>query len=1544
VDPDYKKYRFNLHEYFFGKSLDKVRPGGLLTFITSRFTMDKVDDKARAYLMDRADLIGAIRLPQTAFKENAGTEVVTDVLFFRKKIPGEETTGKRWSELKEVKTPEGPFHINEYFADHPEMILGKNSGQGSMYGKNEYTVLPLEGNIEEHFANAVENLPGNVYSIARQAPEVQKKAIVERDFNPTNKKEGGLYLSDQGEIMIVESGSGIPLRTAKDIGEHGKSWLKGYLGIRDAVKMSHYDQLNDGPWETSLGDLQRRYKEFVKTYGRVNQYTTYESKEIDEDGNEVKVERRRYKYGHLFKNDIEFPLVTSLEIETETGDIIDGPALSGRTLKKPTPREIRTAPDALAVSLDTIGRLDPEHIGGLLNKPASVVIEQLGDLIYGDPSRDAHILADEYLSGDVVAKLEEARIAAESDPQYQRNVEALIKVQPLPLTPMQVTVNLGAPWVPTEIVTDFAHEILGLPHQTIVTYNPTDNSWEIGISEGEAHGYVRRRRGGRQVLKKQQLRGATSEWSTPQRGSNEIMESVLNNKTIKVTYTDEEKKVHVDVTATAAANDVAKKMKARFKNWVWEDTGRAKELIDLWNSTKNNIAPRKFDGSHLTTPGVTLSWKWHDHQKRVIWRIIQAGNTYINHAVGAGKTAAYIAAGMEMKRMGLISKPIYSVPRSVLQQFANEFQELYPMANIMVADEENFHTENRRRFIAQATLNNPDAIIITHSALGLLRMREENIAPVRDAVLNELRDALADLEESDAGRIRIKQMEKRIDKAQQRFDSMIQKGDNVVTFEDMGADFIFIDEAHLFRKLDFTTNRQAKGIDPVGSQRAMDLYIKTKWLEGQKPGRSYVFGSGTPVTNTIGELYTVMRYFMEEEMEKEGIRHFDAWANIFGEVRTDPEMNAAGRYEMVERFSKFVNVPEMMARVRTFMDVVTMSQLAGLVSRPPIRGGTPEIVITPSSDALKKYQREELQPRIETSRAWKPSKDQPGNPDPLINIITDGRLASIDMRFVRSVPNDPNSKLNRWIDGIIEGYKETASNDYLDESGKPSGVKGAAQICFYNLGFGSSVAQRRGFDARAWVTKRFREEGIPLKEVAWFDDYNQPGKKDAKNAMVKELRNGTKRILIGSAKTMGVGLNVQRRLAQEHYLDPPWYPADVEQPDGRILRQGNQNREVVMKRYATKGSYDGTQWQMVARKSKAIEDAFLGENVRELEDISESSQYEMASALASGDERAIRVAGLKGEIENLRNLQSAHYGSQRQLEYDKSSNESAIKYQRKRIKELEEAETKVPEYVSDITGKVGNKTYTDKREFGEAIIQAYKAQMANSERGNESKKIGEINDLPLFFRTWGEGRVGTSGYHQALNLRITPNVDYDIEEGEMWIADPNLSPGGLVRKLVNKLNGLSSETSTHEGQLREYEDSQKKVLARLGIPFPMAQELNQKISELAQLEGELLSESAAATAADAAQRKAEGRQTEADVAKEAREALQKRKNKKTAEGKGSSKSEEEEVEPETGEGPSVYSLIPLAIPFLMGRGEKDKKKTYPPRPETPSYLPPGLGR
>jgi hypothetical protein len=935
------------------------------------------------------------------------------------------------------------------------------------------------------------------------------------------------------------------------------------------------------------------------------------------------------------------------------------------------------------------------------------------------------------------------------------------------------------------------------------------------------------------------MRSSTSEWGTADRGANEILEAVLNNASLVIKRTEREDGVTrtwTDPAATAAVNDIAKRMRERFSSWVWEDAERATALLSLYNHSFNNLAGRRFDGSHLSLPGISLKYKLYDHQKRAIWRIIQTGNTYLAHAVGAGKTIEMIAAGMEMKRLGLINKPLYVVPNHMLQQFANEFQDLYPLAHIMVADEENFHTDNRRRFVAQATLNKPDAIVMTHSSFELLRMKPETIAPVREAVIQELRDALAELEQDkQTNRIRISRMQKRIEQTEQRFDSMIaEEGkDNVVTFEEMGVDFLFVDEAHNFRKLDFTTNRQTKGIDPVGSRRAMDLYIKTQWLDSQKPGRSHVFASGTPVTNTLGELYSLMRFFMEAQMDEEGIRYFDAWANMFGVVKPGYEMNAAGRYEVVERFSQFVNVPELMSRVRTFMDVLTMSHLGAFVKRPDIKGGHPEVVITPASEELRRYQQEVLLPRIAQSKAWKPNPFEKGNPDPLINIITDGRLASLDMRFVTNTGNDPNSKLNKFIDGIIESYNNTKDNEYLDANDKVEGVKGSGIICFYNHGFGAMVAKKRGFDARAWFMQRLKAAGIPASDVAWIDDYDTAPKKEA---MFKEMREGKKRILIGSAKKMGTGLNVQKRLIAEHYLDPPWYPSDVEQPDGRIIRQGNQNKAVDIRRYATKGSYDATMWQMVSRKSKFIEQSFAGDaSVRKLEDISEASQYEMAAALASGDERAIQLAGLRADVERLSRLQEAHHQEQVRLARDKRSHEATLTYQKVRINELKEAVEKAP-YIKDIEGKIGKQTFDKRMEFGEALKKAYN-EMA-LKHGREKKSVHEIGTLNghsleiSVFRTHHGPLI-------KLFASLTPAVQYEIETTSQFTDE---DPQGLVQRIINRFNGVSGELRNAERYQEEAGMELAKINKRLGAPFEYEQELGEKVAEVAQLERELAGE------------------------------------------------------------------------------------------------------
>jgi N12 class adenine-specific DNA methylase len=1449
TDPDYKKNKFSLHDFFFAKTIDKVRPGGLLAFVTSRYTMDKLDDKARAYLSERADLLGAIRLPQTAFKQHSGTEVVTDVIFLRKRAEGEapalsgvEGGGHAWGKTADIQIGDQTKQINEYFAAHPEMVLGTHVTERGQFSQNDYSVKPLEGDIEQLFAAAVQNLPANVYSAMRQDPKTIKQVVVERDFSPKNKKEGGVYLSDKSGIMRVENGSGVSLSSMVKLSAKEQVWLTDYIPLRDLMKQARFDQFNDAGWEKSLKELNKAYDAFVKKHGNIKDFTLKVKTELDEDGNEQKVESRNYKWEKTANIDVEGSLVLALEQINDDGDISKASFLTGRTVMKPVrSTNPQSMGDALALSLDEIGMLDLDHIAGLMKMSRTEAIEALGDMIYETPSGE-HLLADEYLSGDVVTKLAEAEQAARSDEKFRANVKALTEVQPKPLTPGQITAGLGMAWMPTDIVGEFAQEVLNLNIK--VERHAATNTWKVTMGNAPAKGYGRRASSKKQGV--QSLRSSTAEWGTADRGANEILDAVLNQRPLRITVRDLDGKVSADPAATARVNEIADNMRTEFRSWIWTDAERAGEMLDLYNKKYNNLAPRRFDGSHLTLPGIATKYKLHPHQKRAIWRMIQTGNTYLAHAVGAGKTLEMIAAGMEMKRLGLINKPLYVVPNDQLSQWSAEFMDAYPLASIMVADELNFDLKNRKRFMAQAAMNAPDAIIITQSALGKLRMKPESVAPVKEKMLNAMREALTEAQDDDAPRHLISKMEKMIENAEQRFDSIVEdgKGDNIITYEELGVDFLFVDEAHKFRKLDFTTVQQVKGIDPVGSRTALDLFLKTNWMEHQKPGRSHVFASGTPVTNTMGELYNVMRFFMEEEMERDDIGHFDAWAAMFGQTAMDYELNAAGKYEPVSRFAKFNNLPELMKRVRTFMDVLTSSHLGAYVVRPDIKGGKPNMIIATPSDELKAYQTNVLQPRMQRARDWKPTPDQPGNPDPIINIITDGRLSSIDMRLVGSTKNDPDSKLNRVIDEIIRVYKDTKDNKYNGVDGKPSAIKGGTQVVFYNHGFGANVAKSRGFDARAWINQRLKAAGIPAGEVAWFDEYDTSAKQ---LSVMKDMREGRKKIIIGHANSLGVGKNLQTRLYALHYIDPPWYPSAVEQAHGRIIRQGNQNTEIEANWYSTKGSYDSTMWQMVGRKGRFIEQAFMGDdNLRTMEDVSEVSQYEMARALSSGDERVIKLVGLQADIERYSRLKEAHFQQQSQMRGDKNTAEWNISYEQKSIAKLKEAVKAVGGYVSgsSFKGVVEKRTIDKAGEFGEAVVAAYNQAVLdlqnqfpdNSYKGvwTDSQQYGSINGMPLVASV--AMSAVTTQYSNI--IQITDNVPSEIDTN-MMMYPQGTDGAGLARRIFNRLNDVSDSLRRTESNLAEDETKLKQLIKRIGAPFEHEAAFNEKIAELSQLQAEL---------------------------------------------------------------------------------------------------------
>jgi uncharacterized protein (TIGR02594 family) len=1430
-----KHYTFSLHDFFFAKTLDKVRPGGMVAFITSSYTLDKLNDKARQFMAERADLIGAIRLPQTAFAQNAGTSVTTDVIFLRKREVGAEPGGESWLGMEEITTPDGPVLVNEYYARHPDMVLGETRIAGSTDANGRHingivpggTVVIARGDqsieaLDQAFQAAAERLPQGVYSSVRATPEAQQQAVIEREFNPKAQKEGQLYLNDRGDLMVRQDGMGVGIQAiAPKLTDADQAWLKGYVGLRDALNQARLSQYQGGNWEQDLAALNTTYDRFVQQFGPITAFKLRNKKAgVDEDGEPIIENKRELIHAARLALDVDNPIMRALEATNEAGVIKKGRFLTDRLINTPLTREVKTLGDALGVSLDSKGKLDLADIAERMQLTVEQAIEGLGTLIYQNPGQNgAWEMADAYLSGDVVAKLAEARAIADHSPIYKRNVEALEKVQPPPLGPTQVRVKLGAPFVPAEIVTDFLRTVMGETEQT-VRHDPASGVWTVSGATGKGS---------------RNRRSVSDEWGTEDRSALELLEDILNNKTLVVKKTDENRKSYTDQNATAQLNDVAERLRSRFSNWVWTDTDHAARLLDIYNTRYNNLAPRVFDGSHLTLPGLTATFKPHPHQLRAVWRIIQTGNTYAAHAVGAGKTFDMIAAGMEQRRLGLIRRPMYVVPNHMLEQFSSEFQQFYPLANIMVADKENFHTENRRRFMGQVAMNDPDAVIITHSAFGLLKVNEESVRPLRDEILSDLQSAIEDTDD----RISRSKLEKMLEQAGRQFDRITNTTgkDAAVGLEDLGVDFLFVDEAHQFRKVSFTANLAVKGIDPQGSFRAIDLFVKTRILNAQRPGRAFVFASGTPVTNTMGELFTLQRFFDDAGMRRDGLHTFDGWASMFGEALTLPEAGPSGRYEPVTRFARFVNIPELMSRIRQFMDVLTADQLGGIVNLPDLEGNKPNLVVVPATPELQAYMKNVLEERIRISKDWKPSKEQPGNPDPLINIITDGRLAALDPRFFNPrLPKNIPSKLNAMIDGIISEYKALQKEKFTDpETKQPAAIAGATQMVFFNVGFGDGIRNSRGFDAKTAIMDRLAKAGIPAREVAWFQDATTD---EQKETIFRKMRSGELKILFGSAKQMGTGVNAQNRLKVLHYFDPPWYPADVTQPHGRILRQGNQNESVRIHWYATKGTYDTTMWQMVARKQRFIDQALSGDaSVRSLEDISEASQFEMAAALASGDQRIVQLAVLTQEVERLNMLQQAHQNQQFTLRSEKRSTESSITSRESYLVWTKEAAKLVPEYQMFKQGQVGKQSFTDKQrtELGDALIDSFNKLVQDNITTKDSGPLllGKVNGFEVFYqRSYAISNSDLYVKIGSVNMAVE-----SIGSGEL-----DVSSTGLITKIVNQINGIHRRVQNEEADIATLKTQLKQISKKLGAPFEYGNELIEKAAERAQLQQVLLDE------------------------------------------------------------------------------------------------------
>lgn len=1077
-------------------------------------------------------------------------------------------------------------------------------------------------------------------------------------------------------------------------------------------------------------------------------------------------------------------------------------------ISPPAAPVITSATDALAVVLNERGRVDIDHIAELLHRDCDAVISDLDDAIFRAPADGSWHTSDAYLSGPVRTKLTTAQSAAELDPAFRRNVEALEVVQPADLRPSDITARLGAPWIPASDVIEFVRETMGT--EIRIHHMPELGSWTV---EARQLGYSA---------------AGTSEWGTSRRHAGELLADALNSRVPQIFDTfkdaDGERRV-LNVVDTEAARDKLQKIKETFQTWVWSEPDRTDRLARVYNDRFNNIAPRRFDGAHLQLPGACSAFSLYGHQKRGIWRIISSGSTYLAHAVGAGKTMTMSAAIMEQKRLGLIAKAMLVVPGHCLAQAAREFLALYPSANILVADETNFTKDKRARFLSRAATAVWDAIIITHSAFKFIGVPSAFEQQMIQDELQLYEDMLSKVADED--RVSRKRLERLKEGLQERLEALATRKDDLLTISEIGVDQIVVDEAQEFRKLSFATNMSTlKGIDPNGSQKAWDLYVKSRYIETKNPGRALVLASGTPITNTLGEMFSIQRLLGYDALHERGLHEFDAWASNFGDEKTELELQPSGKYKPVSRFASFVNVPELIAMFRAFADVVMPEDLRQYVKVPEIATGKRQIVTAVPTLAFKAYQ-QMLEGRIKAIE-MREGPAQPGD-DILLSVITDGRHAAIDLRLVMpAMDGEAHNKLNLLICNAHRIWQETAQNSYRRPDGKPYELDGAAQMIFSDLGT-INVEKSRGFSAYRWIRDELIRLGVPGSEIAFMQDFK---KSEAKQRLFGDVRAGKVRFLIGSSETMGTGVNAQLRLKALHHLDVPWLPSQIEQREGRIVRQGNQHDEVDIYAYATQGSLDATMWQNNERKARFIAAALSGDtSIRRLDDLNEgqANQFAMAKAIASGDERLMQKAGLEADIARLERLRAAHDDDLFAVRRQVSDAEREIATASRRIEEIgRDIARRHPTGGDAFSMTVKGKTLTERKDAGRVLMKEILTLVQLQSQGEVH--LASIGGFDLVYE--GEKFGRGDNYHYQTVLQRT-GADYEID---LLVT---VTPLGAISRLEHALDGFEEERGRYRSRLDDYRRRLASYTSRKGGEFAFSDELAEKRTSLREIEKQL---------------------------------------------------------------------------------------------------------
>ncbi len=1452
-DPHHRELSgYSIHNYFLAKSLDKLKPGGVMGVVVSRYFLDAANGRAREHIAEQSHFLGAIRLPNTAFKENALTEVTTDIVFFQKALPG-EVTDKRWVNVGDIRDREtgAPITINQYFIENPGQMAGRMVISRNMHRDTADLIGEPGRDLAAEISARLEALPRDVYK-ANPSPELVDAADEKPELVlPENLKVGSYFITEAGLIArrLPDQLAKTDYQLITPKNERAGDRIKGMIEVRNALRTLMAAEQSEGI-DSDL-DLHRTrlntlYDQFIRKHGH-----------ISSQANRL-----------AMCDDPEYPLLNALESNYDRGisaDMARKHEVAARPPKADkasifsrrvmTPRQevrhVDSATDALVVSMNQVGRVDLERMVRLCGRSEEDIIADLRGLIYFNPGKDRWETADQYLTGNVKAKLRGAIRAAEQDPRFSHNVDALRPVQPADIDPVDISVQLGSTWVPDTVVDKFVVHLLG-DVQRRISYQAALGKWIADIGQGDNT-------------------TCRVTWGTEAYPANKLIEAVLTNRSIQVkTEVGRDDRgqpiMQVDETQTAAANQKADELRQAFVDWIWENKEQRVELARLYNDRFNTNIPSRYNGSHLQLPGASLDITLRPHQKDGIWRGIQDGTALFDHVVGAGKTLVCVGTVMESKRMGLLNKPMLVVPNHLLLQWKDAIYSLYPDANVLVAEKSDFKKENRERLFARIATGDWDAVVVAHSSFKKIGMPQDTLEKLLQEQISDLSNAIIDLKNDRGDRITIKEMEKAKERMKERLEKKADTGakDQAVTFADLGVDALVVDEAQEFKNLFITTSlSRISGLGNLtGSEKAFDLFVKCRYLQQKYDGRGVFLATGTPLSNTIAELYTVQRYMQYDELKERGIVHFDAWASTFGQVVTGWELDATGvNYRLNSRFSRFQNVPELNTMYRTFADVITRADLQQQAAErgtrfpvPRVKGGRPQNIIVERSEEQAQYmgvQSEVLDDQGKpihradggTIRSWNKGsiiyrmEHLPRDPriDNPLKITNDARKAGLDFRLIDPDSQDfIGSKVNACVENVYRIWEAWDARQgtqlvFCDLS-TPKGKKrqeAAPEASLDDdddgevISMDEILAGNASFSVYEEIRTKLINKGVPADQVRFIHEANTDLQK---SKLFDEMNRGDVRVLLGSTTKMGAGTNVQRRLVALHHVDAPWRPSDLEQRDGRIERQGNMfyeqdpdGFEIEILRYATKQTYDSRMWQTIEYKAAGIEQFRKGDGLqRVIDDVaSEAANAAEMKAAATGNPLIFLQVQLAADLKKVEALFSNYKRNQHALD--------------SRITWLEEADKRADRSVARWNGEIS------KRDAGTGSSFLFKTAAKSYGEDNKDQLLGAImgsmkvavdRKAEDTFQRAAIIRVGTyrgfeidvSCNRNKIQFTVTGNDSYE-PENLAYRTDDKFSLPGFISRIDNFLDRFEAwRADAESSRIGEREELAKAKIEK-GKPF-----------------------------------------------------------------------------------------------------------------------------